>query len=106
MLQHVIHAQGLSGFTTTVIDNWLGPVFILGIAAFAIMFIKNRQWTQLISFVGIAAVVGVLIFAGASFFGKDGNLTTAAEDVGRSVNGTIDLGSLVDAVKIQIGLLR
>lgn len=81
----IILASGLGGLKDTIINNWLGPIFILGVAAFALVFIKDRAWMKLIGFVGIAAVVGVLIFAGDSFFGDGGTFTGVAKDAGKQV---------------------
>lgn len=69
---------GLDSLKKTIIDNWLGPIFIVGVAAFALVFIKDRAWMKLIGFVGIAAVVGVLIFAGDSLFGSGKGLQKVA----------------------------
>lgn len=77
---------GLSGLQDTIISDWLGPVFIVAVAAFAIVFIKDRAWMKLIGFVGIAAIVGVLIFAGEAFFGEDGSLKGVAETAGKDID--------------------
>lgn len=76
---------GLEGIVDEAIGNWLGPAFILGVAAFAIMFIKDRRWMQLVTFIAMAAIVGVLIFAGDSFFGQDKVFTKEAERVGKTL---------------------
>ena len=73
-----LYAAGLTELWTTVQTNWIQPLFLAAVAVFALMLAKDKAWMKLISFVGIAAVVGVLIFAGDSLFGKDGNLTTTA----------------------------
>lgn len=82
---NLVLAAGLSGLWDSIRQNWLGPLFLAAVAVFSIIFLKNRQWTALISFVGIAIVVAVLIFAGSSIFG-DGSgtkgLGKAAENVG------------------------
>ena len=70
---------GLSDLQDYIITSWLGPVFIVGVAAFAIIFIKDRAWMKLIGFVGIAAVVGVLVFGGQALFGNEGSLQNVAE---------------------------
>lgn len=81
----VLGGNGLSELQGTIIDNWLGPVFIVGVAAFALIFIKDRAWMKLIGFVGIAAIVGVLIFAGDALFGKGGNVTGEAQKIGEQI---------------------
>lgn len=75
-----IMLAGLSGIQTSLITNWIGPIFLMGVAAFALVFIKDRAWMKLIGFIGIAAVVGVLIFAGGTLFGSaDSGLTGVAK---------------------------
>lgn len=76
---------GLQDLQNTIIDDWLGPIFIVGVAAFALIFIKDRAWMKLLGFVGIAAIVGVLIFAGEAFFGDGGTLTDVAKDTGETI---------------------
>lgn len=79
-------AAGLSGLQTTLLNNWIKPVFIVAVAVFAVIFIKDRAWMKLIGFVGIAAIVGVLVFQGDAMFGKEGNLTKTAKDMAVQVN--------------------
>jgi hypothetical protein len=84
-MQTIIPLAGLQELQDYIINSWLGPVFIIGIAAFALIFIKDRAWMKLISFVGIAAVVGVLVFGGSALFGKDGSLQDVAEGTASKV---------------------
>jgi len=85
-LATVIPAAGLNELWNTVLSGWIGPLFIAAVAVFALFFIKDRSWTKLIGFVGIAAVVGVLIFAGPALFGDGGALQSVAEDAATQVN--------------------
>lgn len=87
-----IFADGLTGLKDTAMNDWITPLFIVGVAVFAIIFIKDRKWMQLIGFVGIAAIVGGLVFGGDSLFGSDGNLSGVAEDYGGKIQvvDTID----------------
>lgn len=80
-----IFAKGLSGLQNEAINNWIGPVFILGVAGIAIIFLKDRAWMKLISFLGIAAIVGILVFNGAQWFGKDGKLKNAGKSAGDTI---------------------
>lgn len=63
---------GLGSLWKDVKSQWLAPLFLAVVAVMAVVFVKNRQWTALISFVGIAVVVAALMFGGASLFGTDG----------------------------------
>ncbi len=78
---------GLTSLWSDVLANWIRPIFLAAVAVFAIIFIKDRAWMKLIAFVGIAAVVGVLIFAGDFFFGSaDGGLTGVAKNAAETIN--------------------
>lgn len=77
---------GLNGLWSNILKNWLLPIYLAAIAVFAFVFIKNQAWMKLIGFVGIAAVVGVLVFAGATFFGPNGSLTGVAKDAAGEVS--------------------
>lgn len=93
-----IQAAGLTDLWNTVLKNWVTPLFIAAVAVFAIMFIKDRAWMKLIGFVGIAAVVGVLVFAGGELFGsKDSGLTKVAKDAANQINTVApDLSGIAD----------
>lgn len=88
-MNSIVVLAGLETLYNDIISNWLGPLFFIAVAAFALMFIKDRAWMKLIGFVGIAAVVGVLIFAGGDLFGKDKGFTKVAKDAGTTVTQTI-----------------
>lgn len=77
---------GLSGLTDKLLSNWIQPVYLVAVAVFAIIFIKDRSFTKLIAFVAIAAVVGVFVFAGDSLFGKSGALTNTAVGIGNQID--------------------
>lgn len=81
---------GIGGLWTDVLKNWVTPLYVAAVAIFAIVFLKDRAWMKLIGFVGIAAVVGVLVFAGSDLFGsKDKGLTKVAKNAAGKIN-TID----------------
>ena len=78
----------LSAIENNLINGWIGPVFLGAVAIFAIVFIKDRAWMKLIGFVGIAAVVGVLVFAGGTLFGSSTHNTGKLGNVAKAqVNG-------------------
>lgn len=80
-------AAGLNELWSSVLRNWITPIYVAMVAVFALFFLKDRQWMKLIGFVGIAAVVGVLVFAGADLFGgKDKGLTKTANGIAKEVN--------------------
>lgn len=57
--------------------NWLGPIFLVAVSVFALIFIKDREWSKLIGFVGIAAILAVLIFASDTLFGTSETQTAS-----------------------------
>ena len=80
-----VFAAGLEGLKNTILDQWLAPAFVIFVAVLAIKFLKDRQWMQLLGFVGIAAVVGLLMFGSEGLFGKDGSATSVAKDAATQV---------------------
>lgn len=82
----IVFAAGIGNLVSNIIDNWLGPAFLLFVAACAITFIKDREFRKLFSYVGIATVVALLIYAGNWLFGKDGKLKKVGENIVEQVN--------------------
>lgn len=82
-------AAGLVDLWNNVLSNWITPLFFAAVAVFAIIFIKDRAWMKLIGFVGIAAIVGVLIFAGPALFGNQGALKKTAEKAAKQINTSV-----------------
>lgn len=77
---------GLSGLWENLLQNWVGPIVIALVAIFAIKFIIDGAWMKLFSFVGIAIVVGLLVFGGSMLFGPDGAFTQSAKEVVQDLN--------------------
>lgn len=77
---------GLTGMKDTLINNWIQPVFLVAVAAFALIFVKDRAWMKLLAFLVIAAIVGVVIFFGGDLFGSSGNFTNAGKGLASTVN--------------------
>lgn len=89
MFDSLIIGAGLQGLADNLISGWIGPVFILAVAAFSVMFIKDRAWMKLLGFVGIAAIVGVLVFFGDSYFGQKGKLSGVAKGQADQISNDI-----------------
>lgn len=89
-----LFAAGLSDLWNNVLKNWITPIYIAGLAAFALVLLKNRSWVTLLTFIAFAAIVGVLVFAGGDLFGsKNSGLTKVAKNAASSIN-TIDAYTL------------
>ncbi len=82
----LVNAVALQALSNTIITQWIGPLVIFGIAAFALFFLKDRAWMKVISFAGIAAVVALLVYGGAALFGENGSLTKTAQSVAKQVD--------------------
>lgn len=91
MFELLILNAGLSELVTYLINNWLGPAYLITVAFFAIMFLKDREFRKLAAYVVIATVVAILIYAGNEFLGKDGTLTKAAKNTAKQVSNVISL---------------
>ena len=83
-----INVVGLNSLYNEVVQKWIGPLMLIAVAVFAIVFIKDRAWMKLISFVGIAAVVAVLIYAGPALFGNNGK-TAGVSKVAENLAGKV-----------------
>lgn len=68
--------KGLDGLYTEFINNWLGPIYLIAVAVFSVVFLKDRKFRELFSFIAIATVVALLIFFTKDFFGSKGKVTT------------------------------
>jgi len=75
----------MNELTNEILTNWVGPLVLAAIAVFALIFLKDRAWMKLISFVGIAAVVAVLVYGGSALFGPEGSLTQTGEYVAGTI---------------------
>lgn len=85
-----LHAAGIDGLWTNILANWITPLYLAAVAVFAFIFLKDRAWMKLIGFVGIAAVVGVLVFAGRALFGgENATLVKTAADAAKQVNTVV-----------------
>lgn len=84
--QLVLNA-GLNKLVQKAQDDWIGPAFFIMVAGLSLVFIKNRQFRELLAFLGIAIVVGVLIFFARDLFGRESHLVkTAKEAVGNTID--------------------
>lgn len=78
-------ASGLGSLQGNLVSNWIGPAFFIVVAGFAIKFIISRQFRELAGFLGIAAVVGLLIFNTGGLFGDKGIFTKIAEGFSKMI---------------------
>lgn len=82
----VLAENGLQGVTKDALENWIRPLYLVAVAAFAMIFVKDRAWMKLLGFLGIAAIVGTMVFMGDSLFGSNGTLSKTGERLGKTIN--------------------
>lgn len=68
----LIATTGLGNLQNSLISNWIGPILFIVVAGVSIKFIMSRQFRELAAFLGIAAVVGLLVFNASGLFGDKG----------------------------------
>jgi hypothetical protein len=76
---NLFFAEGLMTLYEKFVDNWLGPIYLITVAIFSVVFLKDRKFRELFSFIAIATIVAILIFFTKTFFSKEGKITTAVK---------------------------
>lgn len=79
---------GIGRLQTDIVSNWIGPAFLMAIGGISIKFVISRQFRELAGFLGIAAVVALLVFAPSTIFGPTGIFTKIA----KAMSGSIGAG--------------
>lgn len=100
-------SAGLGSIQKNLVTNWIGPAFFIVVAGFAIKFIISRQFRELAGFLGIAAIVALLVFNAGGLFGTDGVFYKIADSFsdklteGGSSTGTggTSPGGMIDFLK-------
>lgn len=97
---------GLGNLQQTLVSNWIGPAFFIVVAGFAIKFIISRQFRELAGFLGIAAVVALLVFNADGLFGSGGifyNIAKAFSEAlgsgGGNTGGDGGAGGMINILK-------
>lgn len=93
---NLLMSGGLKNVQKTLVENWLGPAYIILVICIAIPMIKDRQIRNLIIFLVFAGVLGVVIFFGDDLFGKNGFFTKGAQEVIGVKEGSANVITLVD----------
>ena len=79
LLSFLAADPGLQNVQTNLISNWIGPAFFIVVGALALKFIISRQFRELAGFLGIAAVVALIVFNTDRLFGQNGIFTKIAD---------------------------
>lgn len=86
VLTTVLFADGLKDLWGTIQSDWIGPLFLAVIAVAAVILVFKKEIRGLIILAVVAAIGGVLIFAGSGMFGDDGTLSKTAQNLANKIN--------------------
>ena len=70
---------GLEGLSKTLVDQWIGPIYIVIVAVVAITLLLKKEIRGLVAFLVVAIICGLLVYFGKDLFGSRGKLTGAAK---------------------------
>lgn len=84
-----ILSGGLGQAVTYLIREWIGPAYLLVVAASAILLLKDRRIREFFSFLLLATLVSVLIYAGTWLVGENGLLTKTFKNAAEQALNTI-----------------
>mgnify|MGYP001060963827 CR=1 FL=1 len=89
-MNSLVLLAGLAGLQNTLVQNWIGPAFLIVIAALAIKFMIQRQFRELAGFLAIGAVVALLIYGTDSLFGENGIFKGIADAFANALNSDVN----------------
>lgn len=75
----VLLTGGLNPVYMKLVQNWIGPLFLLIIAGLSLKFMISRQFRELAGFLAIGAIVAIMIYGTGNVFGENGLLTNIAK---------------------------
>lgn len=84
--------EGLGDVQNTVVKEWIGPIFLILLAAGAVMEFRKRAFRTMGALVGIGVIAALLIYAGGDLLGANGNLKGAGKKITDKIN-TINLST-------------
>lgn len=85
-LLQLLNNNGLNGLKNDVIDNWVGPAFLIVLAVVGLVLVWKKEIRAGLSFIAVAIIGALFIFAGDTLFGKNGNLTDAGKKAVSKIN--------------------
>lgn len=85
LLMLIAGDPGLGQLQKSLVSNWFGPAFFIVVAGISIKFIISRQFRELAGFLGISAVVALLIFNATGLFGEGGIFYNIANSFSNSL---------------------
>lgn len=95
-IDNTLILAGLTGVRDVLVNDWVGPGYVIAIGIVSLLFIKDRAWMKLFSFLGIAAVVAIPIFLGDQLFSESGGVVSSGKRIADQIN-TVDVVSPIVA---------
>lgn len=77
---------GLQAIYNGARSTWLAPVFFIAVGMIAVTFLRNQQFTKLIVFLVLAAIIGCLIFFAPELFGDNGAISKMFKNAATTVS--------------------
>lgn len=77
---------GLSGLSDKLVNDWIGPIYIVLVAVVAITLLMKKEIRALVAFLVVAVICGLLVYFGKDLFGSSGRLTKSAKDAAGSIS--------------------
>ena len=75
---------GLSGLSDKLVNDWIGPIYIVLVAVVAITLLMKKEIRSLVAFLVVAVICGLLVYFGKDLFGS--KLTKSAKDAAGSIS--------------------
>ncbi len=77
---------GLSGLSDKLVNEWIGPIYIVIVAVVAITLLLKKEIRALVAFLVVAVICGLLVYFGKDLFGSGGKLTKSAKDAASTIS--------------------
>lgn len=84
--------EGLGGVKDTVVTGWIGPIFLILLAAGAVVEFRKRAFRTMGALIGVGVIAALLIYFGDFLLGNNGKFTGAGKGIAEKVN-TINLST-------------
>jgi hypothetical protein len=76
----------LTSIYSTLVQHYLGPVVIIGAAAFALWFFIKRQPRPLLVSLATALLTAVILYAAPAVVGQQSTLVKNSSDIAKQIN--------------------
>lgn len=87
----LVAGAGLDGLGERVVNDWLGPLFLVAIAITGVVLAFKKQFRQAAVAAAVFVIAGIFIYFAGDFFGESGSLTGAGKSLANEVQQYIML---------------